>query len=115
MRKLASLCMMVCVVGLLTAQTKDKDKATKDPNEVPKVKGTLVKVDAEKMVLSVKIGEKQTSFNVGKKVKFVGPNGGDTDIKDKRLKTGVVLDLVFEGKSLKEVHIPVIKSKDKEK
>ena len=113
MRKLASLCMMVCVVGLLLAQTKDKDP--KDANEVSKAKGTIVKVDVEKMVLSVKIDGKQTSFNVGKKVKFVGPNGGDTDIKDKRLKAGVILDLVYEGKSLKEVHIPVIKAKDKDK
>ena len=42
-RKMACLAVMVCVGGLLTAQTKDKDKA-KDP-AAKEIKAKLVSVD----------------------------------------------------------------------
>ena len=115
MRKLAGLCMLVCVVGLVSAQTKDKEKDTKKPKDAPRVKATIVKVDAAKMILSVKIDDKPVDVSVGKDVQFIGPRKGvsDAGIKDKRLIPGVILGLVMEGKTLKEVHIPVrTKAKD---
>ena len=115
MRKLAGLCVMVCVVGLVSAQTKDKDKDTKGTKDTPKVKAILEKVDVAKKMLAVKIDGKKIDLAVGKDVKFVGPKGGvsDAGLEDKRLTRGVLLSLVMDGKTLKEVHIPTItKSKD---
>ncbi len=112
------LVVLVCVTGLVAAQDKDKDKGKK---EVPKVKATLVKVDADKKTLTVTIDGKETTLAVGKEVRFVGPQGGRATIKDKRLVKGAPLGLVMVDKTLKEVHLPYSKDiprgkgKEKEK
>src|SRR4051812_16529441 len=111
-RALAGLCMVVCVAGLVSAQPKDKDKGGKATKDAPRVKATIVKVDAPKKMLYVTMDGKKVDLTVGKDVQFIGPKGGiaSQGLKDRRLKPGVVLGLVIDEKSktLKEVHIPTI-------
>lgn len=78
------------------------------------VKGTLVKVDVKKNVLTVK-GEddKEHAYDVAEDTKFIGPKGGVSEkgIKDDRLIKGVELKLIVAGnnRTLREVHIPTTK------
>jgi hypothetical protein len=41
--------------------------------------------------------------------------GGKATIRDKRLQPGAELELVMDGKTLKEVHLPFRKAKTKDK
>jgi hypothetical protein len=104
------LAVLLGMCGLVAAQDKDKGKGKeKDP---PRVKAKLVKVDVKKSTLTVEIGGKTQDVVVGKDVKIVGPRGGATNLKDKRLQPGIVLGLQYDGKVLKAVHIPVIRKVD---
>ena len=75
----------------------------------------LVKVDVKKNVITVKTADGDKNYDVNDETKFIGPKGGlsDKGINDERLKAGVELKLVIAGnnRTLREVHIPVIKSK----
>ena len=79
------------------------------------VKGTLVKVDVKKNVITVKTSDGEKNYDVNDDTKFIGPKGGVSDkgIKDERLTKGVELKLVVAGnnKTLREVHIPEKKAK----
>jgi hypothetical protein len=75
------------------------------------VKCTLVKVDLEKKVLTVKTDDgKEEHYDVNDETKFIGPKGGVSDqkIKDDRLVKGAELKLVIAGnnKTIREVHLP---------
>jgi hypothetical protein len=79
------------------------------------VKGKLVKVDVKKNVLTVTTEDgKDHNYDVADDTKFIGPKGGVSDkgIKDDRLTKGVELKLIVAGnnRTLREVHIPVIKN-----
>jgi hypothetical protein len=117
LRKVLVLAVLVGMAGVSSAQ-KEKDKDTKKGDKP--VKGKLVKVDVKGMTLTANVDGKDTEYKVTKETRFIGPRGGKTTIKDKRLQPGVELGLVAEGKTLKEVHIPTIskgkgKGKDKDK
>jgi hypothetical protein len=75
----------------------------------------LVKVDVKKNVLTVKTSDGEKNFDVNDETKFIGPKGGVSKkgIEDERLTSGVELKLVIAGnnRTLREVHIPEIKSK----
>lgn len=79
------------------------------------MKGKLVKVDVKKNVLTVKTDDGDKNYDVNEETKFIGPKGGVSDkgINDERLKAGVELKLLIAGnnRTLREVHIPEIKSK----
>jgi hypothetical protein len=112
---------LLCVSGLVSGQGKDKDKG-KEPDKDKGTKATLVKADADKKELVVKIDGKQMTFLVTKDVQWVGPKGGDrnkTGLKDEALVPGAELHLWVDGKTLKKVQLPVRKatkeSKDKDK
>jgi hypothetical protein len=111
LQKLGSLVVLLCVAGLVSAQ-KDKDK---DAKAGKRVKATLVKVDTGKKMLVVKMDGKEQELAVGKEVRFFGPMGGKATIRDKRLQPGAELELVMDGKTLKEVHLPFRKAKTKDK
>ena len=79
------------------------------------VMGTLVKVDVEKNVLTLKMDDGNKNYDVNAETKFIGPRGGvcDKGIKDERLVPGVELKLLVAGnnRTLREVHILEKKSK----
>jgi hypothetical protein len=81
------------------------------------VKGTVVKVDLKKNVITVKTGDGEKNYDVNKDTKFIGPKGGlsDKGIKDDRLVPGaeVTLKVAGNNRTLREVHLPVRKTKDK--
>ncbi|HEV3237437.1 MAG TPA: hypothetical protein VGZ25_10640 [Gemmataceae bacterium] len=81
------------------------------------VTGKLVSVDAKKMVLTVTTENGKKDYDVNDDTKFIGPKGGKSDkgIKDDRLVKGAELKLIVAGnnKTLREVHLPERKEKDK--
>jgi hypothetical protein len=79
--------------------------------EDKEVKGTLVKVNAKEMTLTVKTDDGKTvNYDVNDMTKFVGPRGGASDkgIKDDRLTKGAELTLIVAGnnRTLREVRLP---------
>jgi hypothetical protein len=83
------------------------------------VKGTVVKVDLKKNVITVKTDDgKDHTYDVNDDTKFVGPRGGVSDkgIKDDRLTKGAEITLVIAGnnRTAREVRLPERKS-DKDK
>lgn len=80
------------------------------------VKGKIVKVDVKKNVITVKTDDGNKDYDVNKDTKFIGPKGGVSDkgIEDDRLKPGVEVTLKVAGnnRTLHEVHLPVVKSKE---
>ncbi len=114
---------VVVVMGLLLlgtylAAAPVKPAPKPEKKEVAGVKATLVKVDADKKVLSVKLADgKVKDIQVTQDTRFIGPRGGVSDqgIKDDRLTAGAELKLVLsaDGKSAKEVHLPFRKSSPK--
>ena len=103
---LAALAIMLLLAGSVRAADKE-------------VKGTLVKVNVSDKTLVVKTDDGEKTYDVNDDTKFIGPKGGESKdgIKDERLVKGVELKLVVAGnnKTLREVHIPMKESKDKEK
>jgi hypothetical protein len=85
------------------------------------VKCKLVKVDLDKMVLTVVTDEGKTiNYDVNDDTKFLGPKGGVSDkrLKDDRLTKDAELVLVIAGnnKTIRDVRLPVRGSdKDKDK
>lgn len=81
------------------------------------VKGKLVKVDMKNKVLIVKTEDGEKKYEVNDDTKFLGPKGGASDkgLKDDRLVAGAELKLVVAGnnRTLREVHLPERKDKDK--
>src|SRR5689334_3889363 len=81
------------------------------------VTGKLVGVDVKKMVLTVTTDSGKKDYDVNDDTKFIGPKGGKSDkgIKDDRLVKGAELKLIVAGnnKTLREVHLPERKEKDK--
>ena len=77
----------------------------------------LVSVDAKKMTLTVTTDGKKIAYDVNEETKFLGPKGGASEkgIKDDRLVKGAELKLVIAGnnRTLREVHLPERKAKDK--
>jgi hypothetical protein len=114
LRKMACVAMLLCMAGAVMAQ-KDKDTKKEVKLTKPTHKGKLVSVDVKKSLLVVEVEGKKTELMVGKETTFVGPRGGKTDIKDKRLKAGVELGLVLDKGALKEVQIPATRKAPKEK
>jgi hypothetical protein len=82
------------------------------------VKGTVVKVDVKKKMISVKTDDGDKVYTTSDDTKFIGPKGGESDagIKDDRLVKGAEITLVIAGnnKTVREVHLPERK-KDKGK
>src|SRR4051794_13710765 len=111
LRKLVGVAVVLCVAGLVTAQ-KEKDKGSK----APRAKAKVVEVSVKARTLTVHLDGKTQELEVGKDVKFVGPRGGKREMKE--VKKGDMVELVMDGKKLKEVHLPVqsrTKDKDREK
>ena len=115
-RLVAGLVGAVVLAGsLLTvaaAQEAKKDKGKDAPKEAKEIKGTITKVDVDKMSFSIKTEDgKMMDFKVNDDVKFIGPRGGVSKmgIKDDRVKVGAEVKLTMDatGKTLKEVHLPV--------
>lgn len=81
------------------------------------VKAKLVSVDAKKMTLTVTTDDGKKTYDVNEETKFLGPKGGVSDkgIKDDRLVKDAELKLVVAGnnRTLREVHLPERKAKDK--
>jgi hypothetical protein len=105
---------LLLAVGVLAAQTKDKD-AKKDAKEI---KAKVVKVDADKRMLTVTMDDgKKKDFMIAEDTKILGPRGGVSKerLKDDRLAVGAEITLVMgaDGKTVKEVHLPVRKGADK--
>jgi hypothetical protein len=77
------------------------------------LKGSLVKVDAKKKVLIVKIDKESKEYTIDAKTKFVGSDGTESEagIKDKRLRPGAALKLVLadDETTVREVHLPASK------
>ena len=120
-RKTACLVVMVCMAGMVAAQTKDKDKA-KDATPAKETKAKLVAVDVKKGMLTVEIDGKKKDIPVEKDTKFVGPKDGKATIKDDRLAPGAMLLLTMDGGKLKQVRLPIrskkpaaVKEKEKDK
>jgi hypothetical protein len=105
---------LVVAVSVLAAQTKDKD-AKKDAKEF---KAKVVKVDADKKILTVTLDDgKRKDFMIAEDTKILGPRGGVSKerLKDDRLAVGAEITLVMgaDGKTVKEVRLPVGKGADK--
>ena len=81
------------------------------------VKGKIVKVDVKKNVITVMTEDGKKDYDVNKDTKFIGPKGGVSEkgIEDDRLVPGaeVTLKVAGNNRTLREVHLPVRKSKDK--
>ena len=81
------------------------------------VKGKVVKVNVKKNVITVKTDDGNKDYDVNKDTKFIGPKGGVSEkgIEDDRLEPGaeVTLKVAGNNKTLREVHLPVRKSKEK--
>jgi hypothetical protein len=79
------------------------------------VKGTVVKVDVKKNVITVKTDDGDKNYDVNKDTKFIGPRGGVSEkgIEDDRLKPGaeVTLKVAGNNRTLREVHLPERKGK----
>ena len=114
-RLVAGLVGAVVLTGsLLTvaaAQDAKKDKGKDSPKDTKEIKGTITKVDVDKMSFSIKTEDGKTmDFKVDDDVKFIGPRGGVSKmgIKDDRVKVGAEVKLTMDstGKTLKEVHLP---------
>src|SRR5262245_27611938 len=103
-RTFGGLVMLLCAVGLVAGQSNDKDK---DKKESAKVKATFVKMDGDKKTFTVKMDGKESTLTIGKDVKFFGPRGGKATIKDDRLEKDAPLQLMMDGKTLTEVHLPL--------
>ena len=103
LRSLLSI-VTVLILGFGGATAADKE-----------LKAKLVKVDVKKNVVTVKTEDGDKNYDVNEETKFIGPKGGVSDkgINDERLKAGVELKLVIAGnnRTLREVHIPEVKSK----
>lgn len=102
----AGLLAFALLVGIATGADKE-------------LKGKLESVDVKKMTLVVTVDEKKVTYDVNDETKFLGPKGGVSDkgIKDDRLVKGAELKLVVAGnnRTLREVHLPERKAKDKDK
>jgi hypothetical protein len=74
------------------------------------VKGTVVKVDAKKMTVTVKTDQGNKTFTINSETKFIGPRGGASSagIKDDRLTPGAEITLLIAGnnKTAREVRLP---------
>jgi hypothetical protein len=107
----AAIALIVLAGSLLAADAKADKDAKKEGKEV---KATVVKVNADKNTLTVKMEDGKTKeIKIGKSTKFVGPRGGVSDdgIKDDRLTAGAEVTLMMsaDGKSVSEVRLPVRK------
>ncbi len=117
-KSVAVVVSLLVAASLLAAQTKDKDQQ-KDTKDAKQIKATVVKVDADKKTLTVKMADGKTqTLTIGDDTKFIGPRGGvsTNKLKDDRLTAGAEVGLVMGtgGKTVKEVHLPVRKSDKKE-
>jgi hypothetical protein len=83
------------------------------------VKAKLVSVDVKKKILVVTTDDGKKEYDVNDATKFIGPKGGKSDkgINDDRLVKGAELTLLVAGnnKTLREVHLPERKEKEKDK
>jgi hypothetical protein len=81
------------------------------------VKGKIVKVDVKKNVITVMTEDGKKDYDVNDDTKFIGPLGGVSKkgIEDDRLVAGaeVTLKVAGNNRTLREVHLPERKSKDK--
>jgi hypothetical protein len=81
------------------------------------VKGKVVKVDVKKNVITVMTDDGNKDYDVNKDTKFIGPRGGKSEkgIEDDRLVPGaeVTLKVAGNNRTLREVHLPMRKTKEK--
>jgi hypothetical protein len=81
------------------------------------LKGKVVKVDVKKKLLVVMTDDGKKEYTLSDDTKFFGPKGGESEkgIKDDRLEVGAEVKLVIAGnnKTVREVHLPERKPKDK--
>jgi hypothetical protein len=79
------------------------------------VKGTVVKVDAKKMALTVTTEEGRKTYTISQDTKFIGPKGGVSDegIRDDRLAPGAEITIVIAGnnRTVREIRLPERKPK----
>lgn len=91
-----------------------------DADAPPKIKDDLqnglsakvVSVDLEKRTVQVQTEDgRKLDLAIGTDVKFIGPKGGVSTkgIKDDRFVVGNQVRLVFDGKTVKEIHLPIRK------
>lgn len=105
---------LALAVMVLAADAQTKDKKDDGKKVVKGTKAKITKVDAAKNILSVTTDAgKKMDVQIGKTTKFIGPKGGVSDegIKDDRVAVGNEVTLVMEkdGKTAREVHLPVRK------
>src|SRR5262249_10626811 len=80
------------------------------------IKARVDKVDHDKKTISVTTsGGKKLDLSVTKDTKFYGPRKGKSRFKDKRLKAGIEVTIVYDGKTLKSLTLPSTKRKPKDK
>ena len=81
------------------------------------VNAKISKIDVKKKMLFVTTDDGKKEYSVNDETKFIGPKGGVSDkgINDDRLVPGAEVRLVVAGnnKTLREVHLPERKAKDK--
>lgn len=96
-----------------------EDKPSKPSKEAEGTPAKIVKVDAERKILTVMTENgKKMEFSVDHETKFIGPRDGISreGMEDDRLVAGAEVRLVLgSGKTLKEVHLPYRPRKDQEK
>jgi hypothetical protein len=102
----ALLAAVVCV-----AFTQAADKADKGDKEEPKgIKAKILKVNIDGMTAQVQTEDgKKVELKIEEKTKFIGPRGGVSDkgIKDDRFVVGNEIRIVMDGKTVKEIHLPM--------
>jgi hypothetical protein len=91
----------IVVLFVLIASVRAADKT---------LKASLVKVDAKKKVLVVKIDKETKEYTIDSKTKVVGSDGtvSEAGFKDKRLRPGAAIKLVVadDDTTVREVHLP---------
>jgi hypothetical protein len=109
-------CTALLVIGVfVSADAQEK----KDPPKDGK-KAKIVKVDVDKMTISVVLADgKKLDLVINDDVQFIGPRGGVSKerIKDDRVAKDKEITLVYDagGRKLKEIHLAVRTSDDKDK
>jgi hypothetical protein len=107
-RSVGAIIGLMVAVGVLAAQ-QAKDKDAKGGKEIT---AKVVKVDADKMVVTVTLEDgKKKDLKIGEDTKIVGPRGGVSTerLKDDRLKVGAEIKVTMsaDGKTVKQIQLPI--------
>jgi hypothetical protein len=104
------------VVGLLVVVSLIPAQQGKDAKSGKEVTAKVVKVDADKMVVSVTTEDgKKMELKVGDDTQIVGPRGGVSKerLMDDRLKAGAEIKVTMDGKKVTQIQLPIRKPGEK--